>query len=205
MRAGVASLLIGPSAPPRDLGRFAALRRPVAVIVSSSMVAHLPGAWACIEAVHDAGAPVLAGGTGFGPDGELAAAVGADAWAADLATAVSTVAAWEQHGPPPLRQQPELPRAHRTLVGRGRDVTAAARDRALAAANDGGGGGGRDVIDLLCEHAVELAEAATLLGRIELLHGDVEWMRSVAAGRGLPASLADEIVDAVVGEVQRAR
>lgn len=65
-----------------------------ALVLSCAMTTHLPGARAVIKASHEAGVPVLAGGKGFGADGEWADAMGADAWVDSLRDVASTLESW---------------------------------------------------------------------------------------------------------------
>jgi MerR family transcriptional regulator, light-induced transcriptional regulator len=182
--------LVGPSPPAAALGSFAARHEPVAVALSCSTVTNLPGAKACIDAVHGAGIPVLAGGHGFGRDGVLAEAVGADAWAPDVVTGVGILSSWVDEAPPLRRPAPEPPSDHHRLLA-GRDDLI----RAVASAV----GAGPEASELVI-HAVDTAVAGALVTRPDLLRGEVPWMERVAAGRGLPAHLAGAIVAAVERE-----
>lgn len=74
---------LGSSIPSGDLGAFLADEQPQAFVLACSLSSNLRGARAGIEAAHDAGVPVVAGGRGFGHNGERASALGADAWMAD--------------------------------------------------------------------------------------------------------------------------
>ena len=80
---------LGPSAPADDLGRYAARVRPDLVGLSCSLPVALKGAARSIRACRQAGVPVLAGGTGFGPAGRYAPRLGASAWAPDPAVAAA--------------------------------------------------------------------------------------------------------------------
>ncbi|MEW5809257.1 MAG: cobalamin B12-binding domain-containing protein [Actinomycetota bacterium] len=65
---------------------------PDAVALSCMIPTRLPTAHAAITACQAAGAPVLAGGAGFGSDGRFAYLLGADAWAADARSAAALLA-----------------------------------------------------------------------------------------------------------------
>ncbi|MFL6053038.1 MAG: B12-binding domain-containing protein [Actinoallomurus sp.] len=60
---------------------------PDALALSSSIPTRLPTAHATITACQAAGVPVIAGGAAFGPDGQYADRLRADAWAPDARTA----------------------------------------------------------------------------------------------------------------------
>ncbi|MBR7672353.1 cobalamin-dependent protein, partial [Streptomyces daliensis] len=61
------------------------------VALSCSLPVRLPAAYVAVSASQEAGVPVLAGGAGFGPDGEYARTLGVDMWAPDAVTAASLV------------------------------------------------------------------------------------------------------------------
>ena len=161
------------------------------------MVTHLPGAAACIGALHAVGVPVLATGAGYGDDGRLAPAVGADRWAAGPTGALTVLESWAA-APPPLRPQPPIPAAHHLLMDRRGAVAGAVRSGVRAAGFD-------ETADLLVEHGARLVETASLLDRTDVVDDELEWMRSVAVGRGAPREMADEIAAAVRAVVDEAR
>ncbi|MDQ3989997.1 MAG: cobalamin-dependent protein [Actinomycetota bacterium] len=74
---------LGGSVPADDLARYVTAQRPDVVGLSCSMPVALKGAARSIAACRRAGVPVLAGGSGFGPEGRYAARLGASAWAGD--------------------------------------------------------------------------------------------------------------------------
>lgn len=73
--------VLGPSRPADHLGRRLAVGDVDVLALSCTLPTNLIGAARCIEAAHDAGVPVLAGGRGFGRTPHRAHAVGADRWA----------------------------------------------------------------------------------------------------------------------------
>ncbi|MFF4321372.1 B12-binding domain-containing protein [Streptomyces sp. NPDC001568] len=75
---------------------------PDVVALSGSIPTRLPTAHATITACQAAGTPVLVGGAAFGPDGQYARLLGADAWAPDARTAADRL---ERH--PLTRPQPD--------------------------------------------------------------------------------------------------
>ncbi len=95
---------LGPSLPADELARYVESQHPDVVGLSCSMPVSLKGAARSIDACRRVGVPVLAGGSGFGPDGRYAGRLGATAWAPDPAVAVSIVESW-------LNEAPSIPPA----------------------------------------------------------------------------------------------
>jgi methanogenic corrinoid protein MtbC1 len=91
---GWRAVFLGQGQPAADLGAFLRERPPEALILSCTMTTALPGARACVRVAHEAGVPVLAGGRGFGPDGSLAYALGADAWTGDPSRVEDILRTW---------------------------------------------------------------------------------------------------------------
>jgi methanogenic corrinoid protein MtbC1 len=73
--------VLGPSVRADDLGRRLAADTVDLLALSCTLPANLLGAARCVQAAHDAGVPVLAGGRAFGRTSHRAHAIGADAWA----------------------------------------------------------------------------------------------------------------------------
>ena len=92
---------LGPSLPADDLARYVEFQRPDVVGLSCSMPVSLKGAARSIDACREVGVPVLAGGTGFGPDGRYASRLGASAWTADAVQAVGLLERWRDAPPRP--------------------------------------------------------------------------------------------------------
>ena len=105
--AGWRVTFLGASTPPMHLASYVNEVGPDAVLLSCSVPTALPQARRMIEATREAGVPVLVGGRAFGTDSFRARRLGADAWAADAAGAVTALATWEPAtgAPPPLRHQ----------------------------------------------------------------------------------------------------
>ncbi|MDQ3640024.1 MAG: cobalamin-dependent protein, partial [Actinomycetota bacterium] len=97
---------LGGSVPADDLARYAAAHRPDAVGLSCSMPVSLKGAARSIAACRRVGVPVLAGGSGFGPEGRYAARLGASTWAGDPVVA-ATLLESGLHGGSPSSVAPE--------------------------------------------------------------------------------------------------
>lgn len=97
--AGYDVVSLGPSVPSTHLAGFIADLDPLAVLLSCTNPLNLPGARRSIQAAHDAEAPVIIGGRALDPGGMRAAALGADAYAANAAAASSLLARWSVEPP----------------------------------------------------------------------------------------------------------
>lgn len=86
-RLGWNTVFLGGSIPADHLRQYLQRHEAHAVAVSCSVSDRLPGAGRTIEACHELGLHVVAGGAGFGDSDRRAKALGADAWAADAAHA----------------------------------------------------------------------------------------------------------------------
>lgn len=102
--AGFRVTFAGGSMPAEHLVGTVRQLGPDVVAVSCTLSLNLAGAARTVAAVHAAGRPVLVGGAAFGTDQQRAAAVGADAWASDVAAATAIVERWVEE--PPEREPP---------------------------------------------------------------------------------------------------
>lgn len=203
---------VGASAPADDVGRYAAELAPVAVAVSCTVASFLAGAARTVEAVHDAGLPVIAGGRGFGSDARRADAIGADHWAPDVADAAACLERWRREGAPTPRRghAPPGAAAHRRL----RAVHAAALAEAYA-----------DLLDRLPAMAdyderqraatradlssiLDFLAAAVLTDDPTVVTDLLAWLVNVLAARGVPAHVVPPGIAALadaLGEVPEGR
>lgn len=86
---------LGSSVPAADLVTYLRELKPEALVLSCAIVTCLPGARASIEAAHNAGVPVLAGGRAFGLSPERAQRLGADAWVGHPGAIDETLRTWD--------------------------------------------------------------------------------------------------------------
>ncbi|MFP5254255.1 MAG: B12-binding domain-containing protein [Acidimicrobiia bacterium] len=84
---------LGASMPPPHLARFLQASPPDVLAVSCTTPMSLEGVLLCAEVAHDAGVPVLVGGSALGPDDRRARVLGADLWAPDARTATELLRA----------------------------------------------------------------------------------------------------------------
>jgi methanogenic corrinoid protein MtbC1 len=99
VEAGADVIVLGLPVPERDLATFVATARPTALILSCTEPLALPGVRDAIAAAHEAGIPVLVGGSGFGDDERRGMVVGADGWARRPDEAVTMLRAWRDQRP----------------------------------------------------------------------------------------------------------
>lgn len=179
-------VFLGATTPAEHLARYLGRRPVVAVGLSCSVPAHLPGARRSIAAAHGAGVPVMAGGAGFGSTPARAAAVGADGWATSIAEAHRLASSWSA-GVPAL-----------AVPGDDHDQLALSADRPVvvdAALADLAGHlqdmgtyspwqrkKAREDLDYI----VRFVEAAILTGDDTVVIEFVGWLLPLLAARGVP-------------------
>lgn len=78
--SGAQVRFLGASLPADHLREYLARFQPEALLLSVTMPTSLPGAARCIDAAHDVGIKVIAGGAAFGLDESRARTLQADAW-----------------------------------------------------------------------------------------------------------------------------
>ena len=105
---GYRTTFLGANLLAEDLGAFVEDENPDVVVLSCAMTTHLIGAHQSIAAVRAAGAPVIVGGQGFGPDDSRALFLGANAWSPSLRNAMSVI---ERELANPSSPEPVPPRS----------------------------------------------------------------------------------------------
>ncbi|WP_411105326.1 B12-binding domain-containing protein [Streptomyces sp. cmx-4-9] len=167
---------------------------PDVIALSSSIPTRLPTAHATITACQAAGTPVLAGGAAFGPDGEYARLLGADAWAPDARAAADRL---EHHPLPrpqpdhqPIDDLPHLADQEYTMVARTRPqlvrtVFTALQEQYPAMRGYDEAQRERTAEDLA--HIVEFLGVALYTGDEALFSRFLLWTASILQARGVPA------------------
>ena len=185
---------LGGSVPADDLARYIAGERPDVVGLSCSMPMSLKGAARSIQACRRAGVAVLAGGTGFGPEGRYATRLGASAWAADPTAAAALLDAGLAGRP---EASPHLPEPgddeHRALEREKDDIVTA-----TIAGVEGDGARLREALTFL----VSTLESAVFVDDHEVIGAcrpAAERLLAAADPLGGSAALA---LDALFGVVQ---
>lgn len=182
---------------------------PDVVALSGSLPTRLPTAHATITACQAAGTPVLVGGAAFGPDGEYARLLGADAWAPDARTAADRL---ERHPLPrpqpdhqPIDDLPHLADQEYTMVARTRPQLV--RTVFTGLENDYPAMRGYDETqrertaeDL--SHIVEFLGASLYTGDEELFSRFMLWTAGVLEARGVPARSLPPALDILGRELK---
>ena len=111
------AVLVGASAPADAVVQQLGLERSLALLVSCTMTAHLPGARRLVEAGHRARVPVVVGGRAAH---QHADALGAEAGCTSAAEADDVLAGWAGGTGPALRDPlPEIDPEHTLLLAEG--------------------------------------------------------------------------------------
>jgi methanogenic corrinoid protein MtbC1 len=183
---GIQVRFLGPSLPADHLREYLARLAPDALVLSTTMPTSLLGAGRCIDAAHDVGVPVVAGGAAFGPDKARAWILGADAWFGDVT----------QLAVPPLRA-PRAPGEPVPAWSASRAVQVAAeaacdgafaqllRDLPAFAAAATPAQLARTREDLA--HIVDFVAVAVLVDDARVFTGFSAWLSQVLEARGVPA------------------
>jgi methanogenic corrinoid protein MtbC1 len=208
--AGWRTTYLGASTPPDHLARYIQDLAPDAVALSCSLATGLPRVRHVIEAVRDAGVPVVVGGRAFGDDDRLARRLGADAWAASAAHAVEVLAtlAPSAGGLPPLDHPGLDERAE--LVVRREVIVEGALQRLAAQLPDMGRYDEQQLARTREDvgHIVDFLGAALYADDPRTFLGFAAWMQRVLVARHVPATVLRrglEVVADVVGDLPLAR
>ncbi|MFF3209484.1 B12-binding domain-containing protein [Streptomyces sp. NPDC002886] len=182
---------------------------PDVVALSSSIPTRLPTAHATITACQAAGAPVLVGGAAFGPDGEYARLLGADAWTPDARAAADLLESRPLPRPRPDHQPiddlPHLVDQEYTLVTRSRPqlvrtVFTALESRFPAMRGYSEAQRERTAEDLA--HIVEFLGAALYTGDAELFSRFLLWTAGILEARSVPAQSLPPALDVLAAELK---
>ncbi|MFD3327945.1 B12-binding domain-containing protein [Streptomyces sp. NPDC058701] len=182
---------------------------PDVVALSSSIPTRLPTAHATITACQAAGTPVLVGGAAFGPDGEYARLLGADAWAPDARTAADRL---ERHPLPrpqpdhqPIDDLPHLADQEYTLVTRTRPQLVRAVFTGLEEqypAMRGYSEAQRERTAEDLSHVVEFLGTALYTGDEKLFSRFLLWTARILEARGVPAQSLPHALDILGRELK---
>ncbi|MFI6642452.1 B12-binding domain-containing protein [Streptomyces sp. NPDC050504] len=165
-----------------------------AVALSGSIATRLPTAHAAITACQAIGVPVLVGGAAFGPRGEYARLLGADAWAPDARAAAAHLARGPMVRPLPDHQPmddlPHLADQEYTVVSRNSAVLVRAVFTGLHDAFPGMRAYDEVQRERIAEdlaHIVEFLATSLYLGDEELFGRFLTWTARILTARGVPA------------------
>ncbi|MGW1892267.1 cobalamin B12-binding domain-containing protein [Streptomyces sp. NPDC002004] len=182
---------------------------PELVALSSSIATRLPTAHATITAVQATGTPVLVGGAAFGPHGQYARLLGADAWAPDAGAAADRLDQGPLPRPSPAHQPiddlPHLADQEYTMVVRTgtrlvRTVMGGLEERfpAMRAYTDPQ----RERTAEDIAHIVEFLATALYTGDPELFTGFLTWTAGILTARGVPARSLNPALDILSEELR---
>lgn len=168
------AVLIGSSVPADALVEHLSRQQPVALLVSCTMTAHLPGARRSVEAGHRTGIPVMVGGRAL--DGERRGEhLGADATCRGAREADEVLGRWLQQPVPPAAPPAPDPQ-HAELLAVGPDLVE-------AALTDLGAGEGRGWLEQDLTSVVAVVAAALLVRDPAVAEDGVAWLLRYRASR----------------------
>jgi methanogenic corrinoid protein MtbC1 len=201
---GQGVLHLGASVPAADVGTLLERRRADALVVTCSLPLSYRGVASLADAAHRRHIPVLAGGRALTPG--RAFTLGADAWAADVASAAEILGAWRSDPPEVDVDAVELEAAAVTLERRATSIAdqafAALMERFPPMASYDERQRDRTREDLIS--IVRFVAAARLVGDDEVFTDFATWLEEVLAVRGVPASALAAglaVLTPVVGEL----
>jgi len=168
---------LGSNMEASDLAGYLTDETPKALILSCAMPTLLPGARASVRAAHQARTPVLAGGSGFGPNGVWSYAIGADAWVATPREVDQVLTTWEPDIEVAEMVVPSPP-AELSVIDRHRQEILASAGAHL----DGPPRRLRAEIDLL----LSAVEAALLVNDPLVATEFITWQTSLMSSHGYP-------------------
>jgi len=183
---GVAADHVGTLASDAALDELLAERRPRALALSCTMTSALPGVARAVEVAARHGTPVLGGGTGFGPRGRYARAVGVTAWDAHASQVVGRLARWDSTGCPDRQHPVPEPIGYRRLLRHRCDIAEEIADRLLE--GEVVDPDGAEILRDAAEQVVAVALAAARTGHAAILDDGVDELVAVLTKRPEPMS-----------------
>ncbi|MEU5281497.1 cobalamin-dependent protein [Streptomyces asoensis] len=197
---------LGAQVPPGHLITHIHQTGPDVVALSSSIATRLPTAHAAITAVQATNTPVLVGGAAFGPHGQYARLLGADAWAPDAAAAADRLERGPLPDPQPAHQPiddlPHLADQEYTMVARTRSplvrTVMGGLEERFPAMRDYTAVQRRHTAEDIA-HIVDFLATALYVGDTTLFTGFLTWTSAVLTARRVPARSLIPALD-VLGE-----
>jgi methanogenic corrinoid protein MtbC1 len=184
--SGASVRFLGPSLPADHLREYLGRLQPDALLLSATMPTSLPGAARCIDAAHDVGVHVIAGGGAFGADATRAQRLGADNWVGD----VRDLQSWTAPSPHAASEEP-LPWPEFLVLQHAAPAAAAAayygllvRVPALQRMTDSQAARTRE--DLA--HILDFLAVSLLVNDERVMRDFTSWLCDVLQARGVPLS-----------------
>jgi methanogenic corrinoid protein MtbC1 len=197
---GFRVLFLGGSVPAEDLGEYLELHQPLALALSCSIAAALPGAARCVAAAHEAKVPVICGGRAL--TAERARGLGGDAFSRSAQDAIDRLRIWQLGAPEQLGSVPLPAPEQRVLDDRGHRLIATALE-ALPNGEASKPSLGEELARLL-----QIIAAALMLDEPELVGEHVAWLRTTGPAHGIRASSLEPALRALAtvldGDLRRA-
>lgn len=186
--------LLGASTPADHLRRTLRHLRADVAAVHCAMPNNLAGVPAVVAAAHDVGLPVMAAGSGFGPDDRRAARLGCDGWAPDPAAGARLAEAWLDDPPPPGEVVPsphrdELDALRRTRQELVDDAMRRLEDALPMVASYDQHEREHTRRDL--HHILDAAAVTLLVDDPRIFEDLLAWLQMVLVARGVPAAALD--------------
>ena len=181
---------LGASTPAVHVAQYLDRRHADALVITCSIPLHFAGVTKLAAVAHARGVPVLAGGRALAAHPQRAIALGADAWADDVDTAVETIHAWRQGVKTPALHDVTLnPDAMRLQAAAG-DVAAEAlstlQELHPTMRDFNPDQRARTLEDL--SFITEFVAAARLLDDASIVEDFVVWLTAVLQRRGVPVA-----------------
>lgn len=187
---GFAVTYLGASTPAEDVSRFLERRRLNALVVSCNLPIFFSGVTSLVNAAHRHGVPVLVGGRAFDGDALRASILGADAYATNVAEAVTVLRAWRDR-PPTISCAPVVVREGALrLAAKSKELTDVAYDELWQRFPSMS----QYANDRLERTRENLAHIVQFLAAAELVDDDgvflefLDWLDAVLEARSVPRS-----------------
>jgi diguanylate cyclase (GGDEF)-like protein len=184
----VAVTVLGASAPAEVVAEFLTRSGADVLAVSCSVPIFFPGVVRLVDAAHQQGIPVIAGGPAFGLGPHRAERLGADAWALTPADAAAILLGWKAE-PPRVRREPILTDPAALRLNEQADTLGRAALAGLAARFPPMAGYDERQLARTEEDLVFIIRflAAALLVGDETIFGDfLGWLEALLVWRGVP-------------------
>ncbi len=178
LQLGYRTTFLGANVLASDLRDYLIYEKPDALVLSCTMAPNLIRARATVQAAHDAGVPVAAGGRAFGASSARSVALGVDALVEDAASVAATLEKWnpdpssaEALASVPDEELERLLESHNLILGQAQVDLGEQDDPRF-----------RDELDWL----LAAVESALLVEDPQLVADYQDWQKSILESHGYP-------------------